>query len=55
MNKWNYSNPAWEPVFSEISPMLSKIYFGCKIGIVRYIIATIIFYKLDIIENGYRR
>lgn len=55
MSKWNYSNPVWEPVFQEISPFLSKIYFAFKLGIVKYVIANMIFFKLDIIENKYRR
>ena len=47
----NYSNPAWEPVFADISPLLAKLYFRAKNGRVRYFIAGLIFRKLDWMEQ----
>lgn len=46
-----YNNPAWEPYFSEISPILSKLYFATEIGFIRQFIAKIIFKKIGNIEK----
>lgn len=45
-----YNNPAWEPMFHTISPILSKAYFATDIGPLRRVIATLIFKKLSIRE-----
>lgn len=46
-----YSNPTWEPYFKDISPTLSKLYFLTNLGTTRYIVATMIFKKLDWMER----
>ncbi len=48
-----YNNPYWEPVFCEISPILSKIYFKSKNAHVKKFVAFLIFKKLDFMENGF--
>lgn len=45
-----YSNPAWEPYFKNISPILSKLYFLTNSGTIRYIVATMIFKKKFFLE-----
>lgn len=45
-----YKNEAWEPIFSSVSPFLAKLYFATNIGIIRRLIATIIFKKISLIE-----
>ena len=45
-----YSNPAWEPYFEDISPILSKLYFLTNSGTIRYIMATMIFKKMSFLE-----
>lgn len=47
----NYRNPAWEPAFADISPLLAKLYFQAKSGYVRYFIAGLIFRKLEWMEQ----
>lgn len=46
-----YNNKNWEPLFSNISPALAKLYFATNIGPIRRLIATIIFKKLSWIER----
>lgn len=46
-----YSNPTWEPYFKDISPTLSKLYFLTNSGPIRYIVATMIFKKMDWMER----
>ena len=45
-----YSNPAWEPYFEDISPILSKLYFLTNSGTIRYMMATMIFKKMSFLE-----
>ena len=41
-----YNNPAWEPYFPELAPILSKIYFATSFGTIRYLIAWFIFTRM---------
>lgn len=46
-----YSNPNWEPYFRDIDPILAKIYFATNIGFLRRAVASLIFKKIDYLEN----
>uniref|UniRef100_A0AAU8B8M5 Uncharacterized protein n=1 Tax=Dulem virus 33 TaxID=3145751 RepID=A0AAU8B8M5_9CAUD len=46
-----YNNPAWEPCFEEIAPILAKFYFSTRIGFIRRILAGMIFKKLRWLEE----
>lgn len=48
---FEYNNPTWEPAFSLISPFWDRIYRATKIGLVRWIAASMIFKKMSRLER----
>lgn len=46
-----YENKTWEPVFKDISPFWSKVYFATDNGYIRILAAKAIFKKLSITER----
>lgn len=50
MKKFDYKNETWEPYFDEIAPVLSKIYFSTNFGLLKRLVAALIFKKLTLME-----
>lgn len=48
-----YKNETWEPYFSEIAPVLARIYFATDFGPIRSFVALLIFKKLTYLETKY--